>query len=239
MRMRQAGRWLSLFLLCSTTLAATPELRPFQASYSITRGKTQLGLADIQLQRLPDGHWSYMQRTQIRNFLARLFLPADQSSRSQFLLQDGKVVSQQYSVESSDKDENQSLTFDWSRNHVTGLFDGKPVDLQLQPGMLDSLTVQVALMNELAAGRSPQRFVLVEKGRIKEYAYTSEGSETLHTATGDYPTVIYRSSRQGSGKTTVFWCAPALGYLPLKVERRDGKDVEFTLTVASQSSGGA
>ncbi len=29
----------------------------------------------------------------------------------------------------------------------------------------------------------------------------------------------------------MFWCAPELGYLPLKVERRDGKDVEWSMAV--------
>jgi hypothetical protein len=226
-----------LLLACSSAFAAAPELRPFSASYDIIRGRTQVGSAELQLQRLADGGWSYQQHTLVRHLLARIFLPSDLSTRSQFSIKDGRLIPEQFTAEASGSDEDQSLTFDWHRGRVTGTFDRKPVDLPLQPGLLDSLSVQVALMNELLAGRTPQRFVLADKGRIKDYNYTAEGSETLLTAVGEYRTVIFRSSRPGSDKGTLFWCAPELGYLPLKVERRDGKDVQFTLLIKSLSRG--
>jgi hypothetical protein len=230
-------RTMVLLLACGPALAATTELHPFSASYSITRGKTQMGTAEVQLQQLADGSWSYQQRTLIKNFLARLVLPADLTTRSLFSVKDGQVTPEQFTADADGSGEDQSLTFNWSRNRVTGTYDRKPVDLPTQPGLLDSLSVQVALMNELLAGRTPQRFVLADKGRIKDYNYTAEGSETLRTAVGEHRTVIFRSSRPGSNKGTLFWCAPELGYLPLKVERRDGKDVQFTLLVKSLSDG--
>lgn len=224
-----------LLTILAPTLVHSMELRPFTASYAITRGKTQIGTAEIQLQRLADGRWSYQQHTHIRNLLARLILPAEMTSRSLFQLDGGRIVAQQFAVNSSDSDEDQSLAFDWNRGRVSGLYDGKPVDLPLQPGVLDSLSVQAALMSELSAGRTPQRFVLADRGRIRDYIYTAEGSETLHTAVGDYRAMIFRSSRPGSDKSTLFWCAPELGFLPLKVERRHGKDVEFTLSASGMS----
>jgi hypothetical protein len=228
---------LSMLLACSSALAAAPELRPFSASYDIIRGKTQVGSAELQLQRLADGRWSYQQRTLVRHLLARIFLPSDLSTRSLFSMKDGRLIPEQFTADAGGSNEDQSLIFDWNRGRVTGTFDRKPVDLPLQPGLLDSLSVQIALMNELLAGRTPQRFVLADKGRIKDYNYTAEGSETLRTAVGEYRTVIFRSSRPGSDKSTLFWCAPELGYLPLKVERRDGNDVQFALLAKSLSTG--
>ncbi len=214
-------------------MAATPELRPFSASYTITAKGLTAGSAEVQLQRLAEGRWSYQTRF-AAGFLARTFAssktPAE-LSRSLFSIQDGRVVPQQFTAEDRSSDKDQSLVFDWSRGRVTGIFERKPVDLSTQPGLLDSQTVQVALMNELAAGRTPQRFVLVEKGRIKDNIFTAEGSERLRTAVGEYHTIKYRSSRPDSDKSTLFWCAPELGYLPLKVERHDGKDVEMSMTV--------
>ena len=55
-------------------------------------------------------------------------------------------------TDSTSKD--QKLDFDWSRGRVTGISERKPVDLPTQPGLLDSLSVQVALMSELMAGRA-------------------------------------------------------------------------------------
>lgn len=235
MNAHRVSKWLRILLLLAMggpAWAAASELRPFTASYTVNG---QSGSAEIRLEQLDDGSWSYQQTIRVRSFLARLFMPAELSSRSVFTLQDERVLPRQFTADdgkgSSSRD--QTLDFDWARGRVTGIFERKPVDLPTQPGLLDSLSVQVALMNELMAGRMPQRFVLVDKGRIKDYLYTREREETLRTEIGEYRTVIYRSSRTGSDKSTVFWCAPDLGYLPLKVERRDGRSVEVTLAVKS------
>jgi hypothetical protein len=231
---RRIGALLLIF--GSAHAAAAPELRPFTATYSLTWNGVSAGSAEVQLQHLADGSWSYQTRIKA-NFLARTFMPADlaELTRSLFSTQDGRVLPMQFTADDGSRrgDHDQLLDFDWTRGRVTGIFERKPVDLPLQPGMLDSQSVQVALMNELAAGRTPQKFVLVEKGRIREYAYTREGSATLKTVVGEHRTEIYRSSRSGSDKTNWFWCAPQLGFLPLQVERRDGKDVMLVMKLKS------
>jgi hypothetical protein len=238
---RRVAAWpfvLVLWAACHAASAADPELRPFSATYSING---QAGSADIQLERLADGSWSYKQHIRVNSWLARLFVPAERSQRSLFTFQNDRLIPQHFTADdgAGNSSGDQKLDFDWNRGRVTGSFESKPVDLPLQSGVLDSLSVQVALMSELIDGRTPQRFVLVEKGKIREYAYTNIGTETLRTAMGEHRTVIYRSSRAGSEKTTVFWCAPDLGYLPLKVERRDGRKVEYTLAMKTVEFGSA
>jgi hypothetical protein len=223
-------------LACSAPLSAqpTPELRPFKASFAITWHGMSAGSADLELQSQGDGRWSYTSRSFARG-LFRLAMPAELASRSNFVLRDNKIVPEQFTSDdgAASKEKDQQLNFDWSRGRVTGVAEKKKVDLPTQPGLLDTMSVQVALMHELLSGRTPQRFVLIDKDRIKEYIYTTEGSETLRTAVGEHRTVIYRSSRPGSNNGTWFWCAPDLGYLPLKVERRDGKDVQWSMAVKS------
>jgi hypothetical protein len=232
---------VAIVLACGSVQAQgapEPGLRPFTASYSVN-GKA--GSAEIKLEQLADGSWSYQQRIRVNSFLARLFLPSELSQRSLFTLLDNRVTPLQFTADegAGRSSRDQKLDFDWNRGRVTGTFERKTVDLPTQSGLLDSLSVQVAMMIELMAGRVPQRFVLVDKGRIKDYLYTHEGNEVLRTTEmGEHRTVIYRSSRVGSGKSTVFWCAPELGYLPLKVERRDGRSVDYTLNLKSVEFGG-
>ncbi len=228
------ARVIALLLACGAPLAAaaTPELRPFQASYTITWKGISAGSSELALQQLADGRWSYQSHSSARG-LFRLVMPAELASRSIFSVQNNHIVPQQFTADdgagSGEKD--QLLNFDWVRGRVTGIAERKPVDLPTQPGLLDTMSVQVAVMHELLAGRTPARFVLLDKDRIKDYIYTTEGSETLRTAIGEYRTVKFRSNRPDSKKATWFWCAPELGYLPLKVERRDGKDVEWSMAV--------
>ena len=90
-------------------------------------------------------------------------------------------------------------------------------------------------MHELLSGRTPKYFVLLDKDKVKDYNYTAQGEENLQTVLGERHTVIFRSARPGSADGTFFWCAPDMGYLPLKVERREGKSVQWSMTLLSAS----
>jgi hypothetical protein len=232
--MRCVGAWLAGILLAAGANSA--ELRPFEAHYTITWHGMSAGSSQLQLQKLPDGRWSYSSRSVARG-LFRMAMPASLSSRSTFRIVDNQIVPDQFSSDDGapSEEKDQRLTFDWENSRVTGVSEKKHVDLPTQPGLLDGMSVQVALMQELLAGRTPQRFVLIDKGRIKDYLYTVEGSQMLRTPLGEHRTTIFRSSRPGSEKATLFWCAPELGYVPLKVERRDGKDVEWSMNLQRAS----
>lgn len=217
----------ALLALCLSFATATAgELVPFKASYSI-RAHGLSGRGELQLRRHADDRWTYDMHLYGRG-LARLVPGANQRSHSEFRIVDGRVVPDSFT--SSDND--QQYTFDWQAGRVTGMAGRKAVDLATQPGLLDTLSVQAALMQELLSGREPSRFVLVDDGRIKDYLYTLERSETLESIAGTYRTVIFSSRRPGSKKANYFWCAPDLGYLPLKVERRNGRDLELSMTLA-------
>jgi hypothetical protein len=226
-------RALILLLACSAPLveAAAAELRPFNASYNITWNGRLAGSAQLELQRLPEGRWSYQQHTAARGLFSLII--GDRSSRSIFSIKNDQVVPVQFSADdgASSNAKDIKLDFDWVRGRVTGVAERKRVDLPTQPGMLDQMSVQAAVMHELLSGRTPTRFVLIDNDKIKDYNYATEGGETLLTEMGEHRTVIFRSFRPGSKKSTWFWCAPDLGFLPLKVERRDGKDVQWSMAV--------
>jgi hypothetical protein len=211
-------------------LASADELKPFSAKYTITWRGISAGNTSLQLEHLPDGKWSYKSETSARG-LFRLVMPAELSSRSVFRIKEDHVVPESFAADDGARSDakDQDITFDWAAGRVRGMAERQPVDLPTQPGLLDSLSVQIALMHELLAGRTPSRFVLLDRDRIKEYLYTVERRERVRIDSGEYDTVVFRSSRPGSRNGTYFWCAPALGYLPLKVERREGKEVQWSM----------
>jgi hypothetical protein len=236
--MRSALRGgLAAALLLAMTAVQAQELKPFSASFTITWRGLSAGTAQLELQRLPDGRWSYQSLSTARG-LFRLAMPAELRSRSLFVIRDGQIVPERFTADdgagSGSKD--QDLRFDWNSGRVTGIAEKRAVDLPLQPGLLDSMSVQIALMHELIGGRTPQHFVLVDKGRIKDYDYSAEGEELLKTPLGEHRALIFRSSRPGSNSGTYFWCAPELGFLPLKVERRDGRKVQWSMTLLSATT---
>ncbi len=234
--------WLGAVLLLAAPLAlalepAPAELKPFTASFSITWRGMSAGTAQLELQKLEDGRWSYQTLSTARG-LFRLAMPAELRSRSVFALRDGRILPDRFTAEdgTSSSSKDQDLRFDWAAGRVTGIAERRPVDLPLKPGVLDTLSVQVALMHELLVGNTPRYFVIVDKDKIKDYTYAAVGEETLSTPIGQYRTLVYRSTRPGSDTGTYFWCAPALGYLPLKVERREGSKVQWTMSLESAST---
>ena len=227
---------LAALLLASGAASAASEtgLKPFVANYSITWHGMSAGTTQVKLERLPDGRWSYSSQSTARG-LFRLAVPAELSSRSVFRIVDGKVLPETFVAQDGEKndDKDQNIVFDWSTGRARGVAEKKTVDLPIQPGVLDTLSVQVALMHALLGGRTPDRFVLLDKDRVKEYLYSTQGKERVQTDVGTHDSVIFRSSRPTSKNGTYFWCAPELGYLPLKVERREGKDVQWSMRLRS------
>lgn len=214
-------------------------MQPFSASFNVTWHGISAGRSRLELQRLPDGRWSYSSRSEAQG-LFRLVLPAELTSRSEFSIKNGQIIPEHFTGDdgTDSRKRDQDLVFDWERGRVTGVAETKPVDLPLQPGLQDGMSIQVAMIHALLAGHPPSRFLMVDKTKIKEYLYTEEARETIKTPHGPRQTVVYRSSRPGSNDGTWFWCDPELGFLPVKVERRNGTKVEWSMALETAKVGG-
>jgi hypothetical protein len=223
-----------LALLAATVLPAVAEdLRPFTAEYSWTLRGLNAGQSTLTLARRDDGRWSYDSRSAARG-LFRLIAPGDITQISIFHIENGEVLPEHYrgddGTASTKRDAN--LSFDWHTKRVTGVYEDVAVDLPLDAGVQDDLSIQIAMMNALLHAHVPAGFRLIDRNLVKEYQYTAEGRTTLATPLGPLEAVIYRSRKIGAHSSTLFWSAPALGFLPLKVERHDGADkVEWSLAI--------
>jgi hypothetical protein len=123
------------------------------------------------------------------------------------------------------------LKYDWQAHRVTGVYEETQVDLPLKPGVQDDSSVQVAMMVELLAGRTPERFSLIDKNSVREYRYTREGDDNIDTAIGKVATVVFRSQRANSPHANRYWCAPDRGFIPMKVEQKRGDEVQWTMQI--------
>jgi Protein of unknown function (DUF3108) len=239
MMKRTATAAIGLLLACGASRAEMPgELREFDASFAAVFRGISAGTSQLKLEKLPDNRWSYTSRSQAQGVF-RIALSGPTIQRSLFVLHQGQVKPLEFSSEIGIRtgDRNQSMHFDWDAGRVTGTAEGKPVNLPLEPGVLDALSVQIAMMLKLINGQTPDHFRMIDKTKIKDYLYTHEGEETVMTTLGPQHTVIFRSARPDSPHGTFFWCAPALGYVPVKVERREGTNVEWSMTLKTLAFG--
>lgn len=205
------------------------ELRPFETRYAFLWHDMNAGSASFALQRLSAQEWSYSSRTEPRG-LFKLFSAATANLQSRMDIGPEGVRPLHFSAQQGGSGTpTADLNFDWDKLRVTGRIDDGHVEVALRAGVQDDLSVQVALIQALAAGRMPMGIALFDKSGIRDYEYTRVGEETLHTPLGDVATVIYRSHRANSSRSTRFWCAPAYGYIPLRAEQQHDDSVEWVM----------
>lgn len=219
-----------LALVTALSVARAADIAPFEARYEVVWRGMQAGTAHLSLQRLEGDRWRYESRNNARG-LFRLAIPGEIHQTSDLRIGESGVVPLHFRTDDgSDKGKRDvDVRFDWDAGRATGTAEERKVDVALVPGLQDTLSVQIALIHELLAGRMPTNFTLLDKDQVKEYEYLDEGRERLETTLGSHDTLRYRSRRPDSDRGTVFWCAPELGFLPLKVERQRGGKVEWSM----------
>ena len=211
-------------------LAHADELKPYQATYTgIWRGMT-VAVSNLKLEHTGD-NWTYSSRSEGRG-LGRFVSDMAPNQTSLVRVTATGVEPQSYqSGGGGSASASIELKYDWQAHRVSGNYQGTPVDLPLTPQVQDDGSVQLALMVELLAGRTPQSFQLIDKNSVREYKFAREGEATVKTPMGDVSTVVYRAQKTYSPRITRFWCAPDRGYIPMKVEQKKGDDVQWTLQI--------
>jgi hypothetical protein len=220
---------LSVVALCWALPAAAAELQPFEASYGWSWHGTTVAISTLKLEHGTGDSWIYSS-TSKPSGLGYLF-PMRPVLRSTLRITDEGVRPLSFKAEGSGDSHNADVNFHWEAGRVTGVYEGAAVDMPLKPGIQDDLSVQIAMMVELLHGTTPEHLSLLDKNTTRDYRYQREGAQSINTPLGQIDTVIYSSQHPGSPRVTRFWCAPSMGYLPLRVEQKRVNAVEWTMEI--------
>ena len=230
-----SARWLvavtSMVLLASRA-AAADELKPYTATYAgIWRGMT-VAVSTLKLERTGDT-WTFSSRSEARGIgrIASGVFPPLQVSVVR--VTDQGVLPQSFKSSGGSADKSIELDYNWQTHRVSGTYEGTKVDLPLTPQVQDDGSVQLGLIVELLAGRTPPSVQLIDKNSVREYQFSRDGEATINTPMGDVHTVIFKSQKKNSPRITRFWCAPDRGYIPLRVQQKKDDDVQWTLEIQS------
>jgi hypothetical protein len=212
--------------------AAADELKPYQASYMGLWHGMVVAVSDLKLEKTGDT-WTYSSSSAPRGIgrLASGIFPPRQISVMRVTA--SGVLPESYKSIGGDSAKATDLIYDWRAARVTGTYEGAPLDQPLTDAVQDDASVQLALMVELLAGRTPGSFRMIDKNGTREYQLARDGAATLQTPMGAVPTVVYRAQKAGSPRITRFWCAPERGYVPMKVEQTRGEEVQWTMEIRS------
>lgn len=222
-----------LFATAASSDAILP--KPVTATYEVTYRGIRAGQLTFKLTRDDaTGRYTY-ETTAAPSLLARFVISSAAVERSVLEIGPDGVRPLEWSLEdgksSSEKDGR--LEFDWNRNVATGEIEGEQIELPLEPGVQDRLSIQVHVVTSLLRGQEPGVIPLIDDNRIKRYSYVKKETTSLDTALGKLDAVVYESTREGSNRQSRFWLVPNMEYLAARAEQiRKGK-VETVMVLQS------
>ena len=200
-------------------LASAPALavEAFSADYQATAMGMQ-GNGQMSITSQGNNRWQYS--LTISNSLV------DMSQKTVFDEKDGVLRP----LSSSDlsrllvKKKVVDTTFDWNKNLAVWTGDVKPEragPVALQPGDMDALLVNLAIVRDVAAGK-PLNYRMVENGNAKAMSYRVAGKEKITVAgkSRDATKVVRTSGK----KEMIVWVVAGMPVPARILQRENGQD---------------
>jgi hypothetical protein len=212
----------------SQPTALAPKPAPFVATYTILWHGVPAGSSTLELRQTAPQLYLYTSTDSAHGFF-RLAFPHPLRQSSRFRIAAGEV--EPLDFQTGGAGNAVMAQFDWKIGQVTGMAKGKLLDLKLQPGTQDPLSVQIAIMLKLQGRDVPDAFWMLNSDEIDRFQYVRHEEATLDTPLGKLHTILYTSHEAGSDKTTYLWLAPALDYMPARAEQHVKGDTQVSLEI--------
>ncbi|WP_109439654.1 DUF3108 domain-containing protein [Acinetobacter haemolyticus] len=208
----------SAAIICGSLSSHALAMTPFQANYQFSYNNKNLGSATRVLSQ-QGNNWIY-------SFKARAGGIASASETSQFSFADNKITSQKFSRTSKILVHNNTMNinFNPSAKVINTQKDDKKRSFAWKDGVLDELNAELQVREDLKNGNTLQtRYYIADSKAVDERRFIRQGTETIKTNYGTFNTIKVILQHEKPERNTVFWLAPKLDYLPVKVTHNDGK----------------
>ena len=211
-----------LIALWAGTAAAGSLPERFTATYVVKKGFMDIGEVRRTLTPGPNGRYVFESVTSTTG-MASWVAKGSIVERSTWVLKNSAIQPLEYLYQRTfGKGKQVKLDFDWDKNTVTNNVNKDPWVMPLEPGTLDKLIYQLALMRDMAPGKRDYTYKVADGGKTKIYQAVVLGEEETETPAGKFHTV--KITRVGDKRGTTLWCAPKLNYLPVRIEQTDDDD---------------
>jgi len=215
-------------------------LRPYTARYNVKAHGISGGDIEATLTPLGNGHYRFRSHL-LPNFLGRLFTSDQAEDVSEFeLTAEGVIKPLHFRSEDGSKDTHDdiALDFDWASNTVKGHAEGKEISMAVPAGVQDRLTIQLTASLALQAKHDIGTLNMQERSELQQFKITQQGTEHVHNDAGDFNAVVLLSERVGgSSRSSRYWYAPELGYIPVHAERSSHGKVDIVMQLKSVKLG--
>lgn len=192
-------------------------MSPFQASYQFNYNGKNMGSATRTLSK-SGNNWTYV-------FAAKAGAVASASETSRFGFNAGKINSNSFSRTSKILVHNNTMNinFNPSAKTINTKKDDKARSFAWKAGVLDELNAELQIREDLKGVGMKSSYLIADAKEVESRQFVKQGSEKVKTSYGTFDTVKVVMKHDKPGRDTIFWLAPKLDYLPVKVTHQDGK----------------
>lgn len=217
--------------------AGEPQLPDLQLTYSASWNG--IGLGEVAITLRP-GEATDCYRYESRSKpvgLVKMFYGAPREL-SEFCVRGGQIVPHRFSFFSS-RGEDKDFTLSFDAGKVT---DHKGKVRDVPPNAQDRFGIQQAvrlwLLGQVGAKEpGTVEFAQVDDRRIRHYRFAITAFEKVEVPAGTFEAILVQRI-DDPRKTNKFWIAPAVDYMPVKVETlRDG-DADLRMVLRRAGPGG-
>ncbi|MGD2083462.1 MAG: DUF3108 domain-containing protein [Chromatiales bacterium] len=238
-RLRPASAILAL--LAGLTPAAQDQLpaplAPVSAEYRVLRDGIPLAHVEVRLEVHTDGTYRYESHTAPAGLIA--WLRDDEIlERSQGTWHAGGFVPRRYSYshQTGDGVRDVEIEFDWAGQRAVNRAGGTTWTMSVPQSTQDKLGQQLTLMIAMGRGLRTIDIQVADGGVLKTYRYQVQGREVVRSPAGEFLAWRVRRRKDDRPSRLTLWSAPALGYLPVRMDRREGDDT-YRLELVSVTHG--
>lgn len=211
--------------IAAPSIASAKTLESSTASYNFTVEDKYKGTATRTLSH-SGNDWQY-------NVKARVAGVASASQNSSFSISGNQVrptkASTTYKLFGIGSTHN--LSFDNGKKQVVSSYKGDTNTLSMPQQAFDDLSLEAQIRQELLNGKFSGNYYLAKKDKVEKTPFKKSGATKITVPAGTFDTVRVDRVHDDSSRSTSFWLAPSLNYLPVKVMQvNDGKKMDLELT---------
>lgn len=211
--------------MTAPTLASAKSVEPSSANYSFTIEDKYKGTATRTLNK-SGNTWKY-------NVNARVAGVATAAQNSTFTINGNNVVPTQASTTYKllGVGRTHKLDFNPSSKKVVSNYRGKSTTMNMAQQAFDDLSLEVQIRQDLLNNKFSGNYYMAKKDKIEKTPFKKSGNTKITVPAGTFDTVRVDRVHDDNSRSTSFWLAPSLDYLPVKVSQiNDGKKMDLELT---------
>ncbi len=231
---RMTGVFLAVQIVLTAPLTKAQELTEFSAYYEASTNGIS-GNAERHL--VHQGNERYRLNISLEAKIGGVEI-GDLEQFSEFFWIDDQIVPEFYHYQVSGVSSDvESVSFNWDGGEAVSVEEEQSWTLTLQQGVLDQLSYQLALAQDLLHSTATDilEYALVDGQAIETHRFRVLGEETIDTPLGRLRCLkLERVREQDNGRSTQLWLARDWNNLLARIEQKNpgGLQIELALTLA-------